>query len=183
MNSDPLPSFFFRGLPVVTGFRLTRRQQAHALRRLIGSFVGSMARSSSRKTRALFGGPIIAVVLFGLSCHRAAAFTVPSIPGLSAFAGSSPARQTVGSSKLVTLNDNRRAPFQAQNAASGVTMAAVRNPQLIGTMIPRSWTEGTDFIRDGRGIAKGDLVIIQRSDGRYKVLRGWIPLMQGEDPR
>ena len=72
----------------------------------------------------------------------------------------------------MTLNDNRRAPLQAQNAASGVTMAAVRNPQLIGTMIPRSWTEGTDFVRDGRGIAKGDLVIIQRSDGRYNMF-GW----------
>ena len=121
----------------------------------------------------LFGGPILAaVVLLGLSsCQRTAAFTVPSVPGLSAFAGSAPAR-TVGSSKLVTLNDNRRAPLQAQNAASGVTMAAVRNPQLIGTMIPRSWTEGTDFVRDGRGIAKGDLVIIQRSDGRYNMF-GW----------
>lgn len=124
----------------------------------------SMTHASMRRKCVVAGGPIFAVVLLGL-CPKTDAFTVPSVPGLSAFTGSTPAT-TVGSSKLVSLSEKRISPLHAKNGVTGVSMAAVRNPQLIGTTIPRSWTEGTDFIRDGRGISKGDIVIISRSDGR-----------------
>lgn len=120
-----------------------------------------MARSFLRRRAA--GMSILALVLLGLS--QTQAFTVPSVPGVSAFAGSAPAR-SVGSTKIAVAIDNRRNVLRAQDGVFGVAMAAVRNPQLIGTPIPRSWSEGTDFIRDGRKIGKGDLVIIKRSDGR-----------------
>lgn len=123
-----------------------------------------MARSIlQRRMCGACVAPVLAVVaLLGYTD----AFTVSSLPGVSAFAPVAPATNFLGSSKLASPVDSRRAPLRAQNGAAGVSMKAVRNPQLIGTLIPRQWTEGSDFIRDGRGISTGDLVIIRRSDGR-----------------
>lgn len=112
---------------------------------------------------AAYVAPVLAAVAF-LGCTDA--FSVSSLPGVSAFAPAAPATNALGSWKLASPVDSRRAPLRAQNGAAGVSMKAVRNPQLIGTLIPRQWTEGSDFIRDGRGISTGDLVIIRRSDGR-----------------
>jgi hypothetical protein len=112
---------------------------------------------------AAYVAPILAAVAF-LGCTDA--FSVSSLPGVSAFAPAAPATNALGSWKLASPVDSRRAPLRAQNGAAGVSMKAVRNPQLIGTLIPRQWTEGSDFVRDGRGISTGDLVIIRRSDGR-----------------
>ena len=131
----------------------------------------TMARSSMRHRAVFkFAAPILAVAILGLcSLPRTDAFTVPSLPGLSSFTGSAAPVNTVGSAKLQTLAD-QRSRLQARDGASGMAMKAVRNPQLIGTQIPRQWTEGTDFIRDGRNIGTGDLVIISRSDGRCGIV-------------
>jgi len=131
------------------------------------SAVRSMARSALRRRGAACAAPIlVAAALLGCwSVPRTDAFSASPLSGGSAFAPA-PATNALGGVKLVTPVDSRRAALRAQNGASGVSMKAVRNPQLIGTMIPRQWTEGTEFIRDGRGIATGDVVIIRRSDGR-----------------
>ena len=43
----------------------------------------------------------------------------------------------------------------------------VKNGGLIGNVIPSNWAESKDFIRDGRNLKSGDLVIVARSDGRF----------------
>ena len=107
---------------------------------------------------------LASAVILGLLAPNAHAFSVPSLPGLSAFTGSAP--QTTGSAKLTSLVSHRRSPLVAPTGVAGIGMKAVRNPTLIGSPIPRTWTEGTEFIRDGRNIRAGDVVIIRRSDGR-----------------
>jgi hypothetical protein len=42
----------------------------------------------------------------------------------------------------------------------------VKNAGLIGEVVPSNWIESQDFIRDGRNLKTGDLVLIGRSDGR-----------------
>lgn len=122
------------------------------------------------RQRAVVAAPIFAVAIIGLcSLPGSHSFTVPSLPGVTTFTGSAAPVNTVGSAKLQALAD-QRSRLQARDGLSGMAMKAVRNPQLIGTPIPRKWTEGTDFIRDGRGIGTGDLVIIVRSDGRCGVV-------------
>lgn len=39
-------------------------------------------------------------------------------------------------------------------------------PKKIGTIIPGGFAEGVDYVRDGKGIQVGDLVLVSRSDGR-----------------
>ena len=59
--------------------------------------------------------------------------------------------------------------FQTSRGSSrdGVTsLAMLKYPDAIGKQIPGSFTEGKDYLRDGRNLGTGDLVLIQRSDGR-----------------
>jgi hypothetical protein len=125
-----------------------------------------MARSS--KQRVVYAAPVLAFALLGLAnLPGHDAFTLTSAPGLSAFTSANQAT-ALSSAKIITQVDKRGA-LLSRNGAASVSMAAVKNPSLIGQMIPRTWSEGSEFIRDGRNINKGDLVIIARSDGSERL--------------
>ena len=49
---------------------------------------------------------------------------------------------------------------------AGSAGVRVKNAGLIGGVIPNDWIETEDFIRDGRNLKTGDLVLVGRSDGR-----------------
>jgi hypothetical protein len=49
---------------------------------------------------------------------------------------------------------------------AGSTGVRVKNAGLIGEIVPNDWVEKRDFVRDGRNLKTGDLVLIGRSDGR-----------------
>ncbi len=53
-------------------------------------------------------------------------------------------------------------------AGSGIK---VKNGALIGEVVPPNWVESKDFVRDGRNLKAGDLVLISRSDGRFVMKR------------
>jgi hypothetical protein len=46
----------------------------------------------------------------------------------------------------------------------------VKNAGLVGDVVPSNWVESKDYTRDGRNLKVGDLVMIARSDGRYRML-------------
>ena len=46
------------------------------------------------------------------------------------------------------------------------SMSILMNPGKIGVRIPAGFTEGSDFVRDGKNINTGDIVLVTRSDGR-----------------
>ena len=108
---------------------------------------------------------LLAVVALGGGGSGVSAFA-PSIPGLARFSSAGPqtqARQTASFS----LGRWAAQPSRMEARAPAVTsLTMVKNPDSIGRPIPSDFMEGTDYMRDGRGLAVGDLVMVQRSDGR-----------------
>lgn len=95
----------------------------------------------------------------------------PSIPGLSRF--SSRATQPQAARSTASFSLGRWLPQSRMEARTpGVTsVSMLKNANSIGAQVPSSnFVEGEDFLRDGRGLAVGDLVMIQRSDGRSGLL-------------
>eukprot|EP00282_Hemiselmis_andersenii_P035573 CAMPEP_0169430640 /NCGR_PEP_ID=MMETSP1042-20121227/2509_1 /TAXON_ID=464988 /ORGANISM="Hemiselmis andersenii, Strain CCMP1180" /LENGTH=477 /DNA_ID=CAMNT_0009540973 /DNA_START=155 /DNA_END=1585 /DNA_ORIENTATION=- len=87
----------------------------------------------------------------------------------------------VGSSFVQTHKAVSHAPFRTAATApatshratpnGGVQVAIMqaRNPDAIGVRIPAGFNEGADYIRDGRNLNPGDLVLISRSDGSVRI--------------
>ncbi len=103
--------------------------------------------------------PVIVLFLAQLQCS--AAFVGPAITVTSNMVS---IFKSTGSPALFARNRKHRmamAPRMAGN--SGVR---VKNAGLIGEVVPSNWIESQDFMRDGRNLKTGDLVLIGRSDGR-----------------
>ena len=108
----------------------------------------------------------------------------PSIPGLSRFSSSATQPQAARSTASFSLGRWLPQSRIMQPRDTGVTSvsAALKNTNSIGTSVPtNNFVEGEDFVRDGRGLAVGDLVMINRSDGRSDIpaqreAYAWAPL-------
>jgi hypothetical protein len=107
----------------------------------------------------------------------------PSIPGLSRFSSSATQPQAARSKASFSLGRWLPQSRMLQARDTGVTsVSMLKNQNSIGAEIPtNNFVEGEDFVRDGRGLAVGDLVMINRSDGRSEIparrdAYAWAPL-------
>lgn len=105
---------------------------------------------------------LVAVALWQLQCT--AAFMHPAIPSTLNIVHS---MTKYTSSRAVFARRHRLAVAPRMAGNSGIK---VKNAALIGDVIPSNWVESKDFVRDGRNLKVGDLVLVGRSDGRF-VLR------------
>jgi hypothetical protein len=69
-----------------------------------------------------------------------------------------------GSSSRTQAATVRAAP---SSGIRGASMGNLKNGDKIGIQIPQSFSEGADFVRDGKNLKIGDIVLVTRSDGRW----------------
>ena len=107
-------------------------------------------------------GFVAPLVLFISQLQCSAAFVHPAVTATPSLVHS----MVKSTSSPVAFARNRKHRLAMAPRMAGSSGVRVKNAGLIGEVVPNDWIESQDFVRDGRNLKTGDLVLVGRSDGR-----------------
>jgi hypothetical protein len=103
------------------------------------------------------------LILFVSQLQCSAAFVHPAVTATPNLVHS----MVTSRNSPIVFARNRKHRLAMAPRMAGISGVRVKNAGLIGEVVPSNWIESTDFVRDGRNLKTGDLVLVGRSDGRW----------------
>lgn len=127
---------------------------------------------AARRGRGALIAASVLIVAAAMCLSPAEAFNAPAgsvrlgVSSFSAAKSTAPIRPASGAWGFGSggLTKARAAP---SSSVQSVSMGSLKNADKIGAKAPAAFAEGTDFLRDGKNMGPGDVVLVSRSDGRW----------------